>query len=166
MKKEMKPKNQIKKLKDNSVKLPLENATQEVEKISNKIIKSITKPFHQDKRKLTLGQRAADFLTKWAGSWFFILSFVVFLILWMILNTYFWFNYINGNPFDPYPFILLNLILSCLAAIQAPIILMSQNRTSERDRLRAEYDYQVNRTAEKEIRELKTQLTRIERKLK
>ncbi len=169
MKKEIKSKNQTKKSNNNLVNFPFENttknATKEVEKLSDNIFKTITNPFHQDKRKLTPGQKAADFLTKWAGSWFFILSFAVFLILWMILNTYFWFNYINGNPFDPFPFILLNLILSCLAAVQAPIILMSQNRITERDRLRAEYDYQVNRKAEKEIREIKTQLTRIERKV-
>ena len=84
----------------------------------------------------------------------------------MALNTYYWFQYMQGDPFDPFPFILLNLILSCLAAIQAPIILMSQNRQGQKDRLKAEYDYQVNRKAEKEIRELKTQLDRIERKLK
>ena len=66
------------------------------------------------------------------------------------------------NTWDPYPFILLNLMLSCLAAIQAPVILMSQNRQSQKDRNRAEYDYSVNKKSEKEIRELKTQLTRIE----
>jgi len=119
----------------------------------------------QSKKNLTLGQKASDALTKWAGSWTFILLFLLFLILWMILNTYFWFKYIQGEPFDPYPFILLNLILSCLAAIQAPVILMSQNRAAERDRQHAEYDYQVNRKAEKEIQEIQKQLEKIGKKL-
>ena len=79
-------------------------------------------------------------------------------------NAYFLIQYQKG-AFDPYPFILLNLLLSCLAAIQAPIILMSQNRSSERDRLRAEYDYAVNRKAEKEIRDIKNDLSLIKRKL-
>ena len=68
----------------------------------------------------------------------------------MIINAYFWFKLSTGEPFDPYPFILLNLILSCLSAVQAPIILMSQNREAERDRLTAKYDYQINRKAERE----------------
>lgn len=110
----------------------------------------------------TLGQKAADWITKWAGSWFFILGFLIFFILWMIVNTS-WILF--GKSWDPYPFILLNLALSCLAAIQAPVILMSQNRESQKDRNRAQYDYAVNRKAEKEIQELKKQLDRIENKL-
>jgi uncharacterized membrane protein len=106
----------------------------------------------------TLGQRAADSLTKWAGSWTFITLFMIFLIIWVLINGYFLIQYESGNPWDPYPFILLNLFLSCLAAIQAPIILMSQNRQSEKDRLKSEYDYAVNRKAEKEIREIKNLL--------
>lgn len=125
-----------------------------------KVRNTITSALHPDIRKLTLGQRAADALTKWAGSWVFILSFLVFLIIWILINGYFLLQYYN-KTFDPYPFILLNLVLSCLAAIQAPIILMSQNRQTERDRIRAEYDYQVNRKAEREIRELRKQLNRI-----
>lgn len=111
----------------------------------------------------TLGQKASDLLTKGAGSWTFIILFLVFLVLWMAANVYFWTQYKIGKPWDPYPFILLNLVLSCLAAIQAPIILMSQNRKAQKDRLRAQYDYAVNRKAEKEIKEIKTQLNRIER---
>ncbi len=107
----------------------------------------------------TFGQKAADKLTYWAGSWIFIISFLVFLFLWILVNFYAWIN-----TWDPYPFILLNLVLSCLAALQAPIILMSQNRAAERDRMRAEYDYAVNRKAEREIQEMKKQLNRIERK--
>ena len=109
----------------------------------------------------TFGQRAADNLTKLAGSWMFIGLFAIILILWICSNVYAWIN-----SWDPYPFILLNLILSCLAAIQAPIILMSQNRESQKDRQRAEYDYSVNRKAEKEIEQIQKQLERIERKLK
>lgn len=106
-----------------------------------------------DHSKLTLGQKMADLITKWAGSWHFILGFMAFLILWMALNVY-----LALTAFDPYPFILLNLVLSCLAAIQAPIILMSQNRQEAKDRLRAEHDYQVNLKAELEIRYLHEKL--------
>ena len=107
----------------------------------------------------TFGQKASDKLSKWAGSWTFILSFFVFLGLWMVSNVLMW-----VREWDPYPFILLNLVLSCLAAIQAPIILMSQNRTAQRDRLKAEFDYKVNRTAEKEIREIKSILLKRSKK--
>jgi len=103
----------------------------------------------------TFGQKAADWITKWAGSWTFIILFFVFLIIWMITNGIFILKYVQGNLIDPYPFILLNLALSCLAAIQAPIILMSQNRENQRDRLRAQFDYAINKKAEKEIREIR-----------
>lgn len=108
----------------------------------------------------TTGQKAADFLTKWAGSWTFIVIFGIILLIWIIINGYFLIQYELGKPWDPYPFILLNLVLSCLAATQAPIILMSQNRQGEKDRIKAEYDYAVNRKAEKEIREIKNLLIR------
>jgi len=114
----------------------------------------------------TFGQKAADWITKWAGSWTFILSFFIFLTIWIILNFYFLIEYKIGKPWDPYPFILLNLVLSCLAAIQAPVILMSQNRTSQRDRLKAEFDYRINKKAEKEIREIKNLLLNRRRKRK
>lgn len=120
---------------------------------------------HPYKHKLTLGQKTADLLTKWVGSWFFIIGLILFLIVWVILNAYFLLNYLQKS-FDPFPFILLNLILSCLAALQAPIILMAHNRTTQRDRIRMEYDYQVDKKAEKEIREIKQQLDKIERKLR
>ncbi len=103
----------------------------------------------------TFGQRAADILTKWAGSWTFILTLFALLIIWMFINGFFLLQYERGEPFDPYPFILLNLVLSCLAAIQAPIILMSQNRTAQRDRLKAEFDYRINKKAEEEVRDIK-----------
>jgi len=103
----------------------------------------------------TIGQRAADGLTKAAGSWAFIISFLIFICLWMFINIRFLIQYNLGVPWDPYPFILLNLVLSCLAAIQAPIILMSQNRQTQRDRIKAENDYRINKKAEKEIQEIK-----------
>lgn len=105
------------------------------------------------RRPRTKGQKAADWVTKWAGSWYFIGGFFIFLILWMSANILMWIK-----QWDPYPFILLNLVLSCLAAVQAPIILMSQNRTAQRDRLKAEFDYRINKKAEKEIREIRNML--------
>jgi len=112
----------------------------------------------------TFGQKSSDLLTKWAGSWTFIILFFIFLGIWMSTNGYFLLKYIGEGTIDPYPFILLNLALSCLAAIQAPIILMSQNREVQRDRLKAEFDYKINRKAEKEIREIKNLLMRKHRK--
>lgn len=113
------------------------------------------------KIKRTLGQKAADNLSKWAGSWFFIFGFLIFLGIWVFANAYFIVRYKLGNIFDPYPFILLNLVLSMLAAIQAPVILMSQNRQVQKDRVQAQYDYSVNRKAEREIQEIQSELTKI-----
>ena len=113
--------------------------------------------------KRTFGQKAADVITTWMGSWIFIIFFILVLTCWISINAYFLITYGARNPWDPYPFILLNLVLSCLAAFQAPIILMSQNRQSQKDRIRAEYDYQVNRKAEREIEEIQNQLRRIEK---
>jgi len=110
--------------------------------------------------QLSIGQMAADKVALWAGSWSFIILFGIFLILWMAVNTT-WI--IFGSTWDVYPFILLNLVLSCLAAVQAPIILMSQNRQTERDRQRREYDYAVNRKSEREIKDMQRQLNRIEK---
>ncbi|NCN99183.1 cyclic nucleotide-binding protein [Candidatus Pacearchaeota archaeon CG10_big_fil_rev_8_21_14_0_10_35_219] len=123
-----------------------------------KELKHITNPISD---KLTFGERASDKLAQIAGSWSFIILFLVVILLWISANVYGWIN-----QWDPYPFILLNLALSLLAAIQAPIILMAQNRQSQKDRIRAEYDYAVNRRAEREITDLRKQLDRIERKLK
>ena len=100
--------------------------------------------------KLTFGERLSDRIASFGGSWRFIIIFGAVLFGWIILNAILLLN----RGFDPYPFILLNLILSCLAAIQAPIIMMSQNRSEARDRLRAENDYKVNLKAELEIRHL------------
>ncbi len=99
--------------------------------------------------KYTLGQRSADAIAKFAGSWAFIFAFTGVLILWMVINTI-----LASNAFDPYPFILLNLVLSCVAAIQAPLIMMSQNRQEEKDRRRAENDYKVNLKTEIMIEDL------------
>jgi uncharacterized membrane protein len=106
---------------------------------------------------LTLGQRLADGLSDFAGSWRFIIGFVIVLIIWISVNVV----VLVSNAFDPYPFILLNLVLSCLAAMQAPIILMSQNRQEQKDRLRAEADYRTNLKAELEIRHLHEKLNHL-----
>lgn len=97
--------------------------------------------------ELTQGQRIADRIAAFGGSWIFIISFFLFILFWMFINVW----VLATKPFDPYPFILLNLILSCLAAIQAPVIMMSQNRQEQKDRLRAEHDYKINLKAELEI---------------
>lgn len=98
--------------------------------------------------ELTLGQRIADRVASFGGSWTFIITFFVFILIWMLINIWL----LATKAFDPYPFILLNLILSCLAAIQAPIIMMSQNRQEEKDRQRGEHDYKINLKAELEIK--------------
>jgi len=100
--------------------------------------------------KLTLGQQISDKVATFGGSWAFILSFLGMLIIWIIFNSVM----IATKRFDPYPFILLNLVLSCVAALQAPVIMMSQNRKEEKDRQRAENDYMVNLKSELEIRTL------------
>ncbi|MEN6474018.1 MAG: DUF1003 domain-containing protein [Syntrophaceae bacterium] len=100
--------------------------------------------------QLTIGERLADKIADFGGSWKFISFFGVVIICWMGVNSYL----LAARPFDPYPYILLNLVLSCLAALQAPVIMMSQNRQESRDRERATHDYQVNLKAELEIRHL------------
>ena len=112
-----------------------------------------------EKDKYTLGQRAADKIAKFAGSWAFIFSFTGVLILWMAVNTV-----LATKAFDPYPFILLNLVLSCVAAIQAPLIMMSQNRQEEKDRHRAENDYKVNLKTEIMIEDIFDKVTAILKK--
>jgi uncharacterized membrane protein len=103
------------------------------------------------------GQRMADRIADFGGSWKFIIIFLSFILVWMMINVFFLLN----KGFDPYPFILLNLILSCLAALQAPVIMMSQNRQEDKDRQRAEYDFKVNLKAETEIRLLHEKLDHI-----
>lgn len=103
---------------------------------------------NDDKQILTQGQKLADKVASFGGSWKFIISFGVFILIWILVNI-FW---LTNKGFDPYPFILLNLILSCLASLQAPIIMMSQNRQEEKDRERAKKDYMINLKSELEIR--------------
>lgn len=105
---------------------------------------------HPQQEKLSTGQRLADKVAKFGGSWKFIITFSLIIMVWIIYNL----NLPQQERFDPFPFILLNLVLSCLAAIQAPVIMMSQNRQEEKDRRRNENDYIVNLKAEIEIRTL------------
>lgn len=93
--------------------------------------------------KLTFGQRASDAVARFAGSWAFIFSFIAIMVIWMVLNIV-----LKDKAFDAYPFILLNLVLSCIAAVQAPLIMMSQNRQEAKDRERAENDFKVNLKSE------------------
>lgn len=106
---------------------------------------------------ISLGQRVADEVAAFGGSWTFIISFGVILILWIVINSVI----LLIHPFDPYPFILLNLMLSSIAAFQAPIIMMSQNRQEEKDRQRAQHDYLINLKAEMEIRNLQINMKKL-----
>lgn len=110
------------------------------------------------KEKLTFGQILSDKIAAFGGSWAFILTFMGILIAWIILNA---FILDKGRRFDEYPFILLNLVLSCIAALQAPVIMMSQNRQEAKDRLRSEQDYKINLKAELEIRHLMSKLDQL-----
>jgi uncharacterized membrane protein len=114
----------------------------------------------QFERKLTFGERLSDHIAEFGGSWKFLISFGAVLFIWIVVNSVL----LVTHAFDPYPFILLNLILSCLAAVQAPIIMMSQNRAEARDRLRADNDYKVNLKAELEIRHLHEKLDHLLRR--
>lgn len=105
---------------------------------------------HPPDEKLTTGQIISDKVAQFGGSWAFIISFFVLLMIWIVFNSI----ALHSVRFDPYPFILMNLILSCIAALQAPIIMMSQNRQEEKDRQRNENDYLINLKAELEIRAL------------
>jgi len=123
--------------------------------------KKLVKPIIYEAGKMptetrTLGQKASDALTSKMGSWLFIILFLVVLVAWMIVNTV-WIVF--GQAWDPKPFIMLNLCLSCLAAIQAPIILMSQNRSDQKDRVRQEYDYIVDRHSLRQINKVYKELT-------
>lgn len=107
-------------------------------------------PADEIEQKSTFGERTADKVAEFGGSWIFILSFLAVLIIWITINVV----GLSAQPFDPYPFILLNLVLSCVAALQAPVIMMSQRRQETKDRVRGENDYRVNLKAELEIRQL------------
>jgi uncharacterized membrane protein len=124
--------------------------------MTDKEIQSLVE-FDDKREARTFGQRVADKVATFGGSWTFIIFFMLFLSLWIFSNIYF----LSNKGFDPYPFILLNLILSCIAALQAPIIMMSQNRQEEKDRERAKKDFYVNLKAEQEIRLLQEKLDHI-----
>jgi uncharacterized membrane protein len=149
------------------VKLALEEEKGELTALEEEVVRSIQEQETVSKNinteyegRITLGGRMSDRLAAYGGSWRFILGFLGILFLWIVLNA----GLLMHRPFDPFPFILLNLILSCLAAIQAPIILMSQNRQDAKDRLRSEYDYRVNLKAELEVRFLHQKLDHFLRK--
>ncbi|MFX1453445.1 MAG: DUF1003 domain-containing protein [Promethearchaeota archaeon] len=139
------------------VKNVLETEKGELSNLENQVMKSLeeheilSKNINEEfDQKLTVGEKLADKMAAGAGSWKFIIGFAIILIVWIVINSVI----LLWKPFDPYPFILLNLVLSCIAAIQAPIILMSQNREEAKDQLRSEHDYRVNLKAELEIRHL------------
>ena len=124
--------------------------------VEKQVIQSVSKntmistEVEEDEQKTSFGQKLADKVAEFGGSWGFIIFFMTFLVAWILLNV-FW---LSNHGFDPFPFILLNLILSCIAAIQAPVIMMSQNRQEEKDRERSKKDYKINLKSELEIREL------------
>ena len=124
--------------------------------VEKQVIQSVSKntmistEVEEDEQEITFGQKLADKVAEFGGSWGFIIFFMSFLVVWILLNV-FW---LSNHGFDPFPFILLNLILSCIAAIQAPVIMMSQNRQEEKDRERSKKDYKINLKSELEIREL------------
>tara|TARA_R110000868_G_scaffold20539_4_gene86873 strand:- start:21076 stop:21783 length:708 start_codon:yes stop_codon:yes gene_type:complete len=138
----------------------LSNEIGELSKIESKVIgeldgyDSVVSKVEDEIEVRTLGQIVADHVADFGGSWRFIILFGIFIVLWILANIYILMN----KGFDPYPFILLNLILSCLAALQAPVIMMSQNRQEEKDRDRARKDYMINLKSELEIRMLHEKL--------
>jgi uncharacterized membrane protein len=145
------------KFRKDYVKETLQDEIGELSALDNEVIESLQQHeilseniSKQFEKKLTFGERLSDRIAEFGGSWKFITLFGGVLLVWICANAVF----LANRGFDPYPFILLNLILSCLAAIQAPVIMMSQNRAEARDRLRAENDYKVNLKAELEIRHL------------
>ena len=108
---------------------------------------------HSETEKATFGQRASDAVAHFAGSWAFIFSFIAVMVIWMVTNIL-----LGTGAFDAYPFILLNLVLSCIAAVQAPLIMMSQNRQEAKDRRRAENDYKINLKSELMIDDIEKKL--------
>lgn len=150
-------KNDLKNIRSEYVEEVLKKQKGELSTLENKVFESlkeqetITKNVNLEfDKQLTIAERLSDRLAEFGGSWRFISIFFALLVLWVIINSI----SLAGKNFDPYPFILLNLILSCLAAIQAPVIMMSQNRQESKDRLRSRNDYIVNLKAELEIRNL------------
>ena len=147
----------LQRFQHNYVEHLLEDEKGEITELEQRVLESLRdqeilsqNPETEFDAGLTLGQRAADRIAAFGGSWVFIGIFALVMLSWMLLNSY----VLAARPFDPYPYILLNLVLSCLAAVQAPVIMMSQNRQEARDRQRSLHDYQVNLKAELEIRHL------------
>src|SRR6058998_3969397 len=139
------------------VKEVLQDEIGELSALDNEVVESLQQHeilssdiSKQFEKKLTFGERLSDRIAEFGGSWKFLMTFGAVIVVWIGANAVL----LATRAFDPYPFILLNLILSCLAAVQAPVIMMSQNRAEARDRLRAENDYKVNLKAELEIRHL------------
>jgi len=154
-------KNELKEYKKNYLEGLVKRGSRKISNLQKEVINSLlqdeTISENADEmidRRRTRGEIISDKISDFAGSWTFIISFFIFLSLWMVVNSYF----VLAKPFDPYPFILLNLALSTLAAVQAPLILMSQNRKEARDRQRAESDYKINLKSELEIRFLHDKL--------
>src|SRR5882757_853668 len=149
------------------VKEVLEDEIGELSALDNEVIQSLEQHeilsadiSKQFEKKLTFGERLSDHIAEFGGSWKFLITFGAVIFVWIGANAVL----LATRAFDPYPFILLNLILSCLAAVQAPVIMMSQNRAEARDRLRAENDYKVNLKAELEIRHLHEKIDHLLRK--
>ena len=142
---------------DKDIKSLLKSENEQITKLHNIVKKTIEDErliienlIHPPKEFLTRGQKISDRVARFGGSWAFIILFFVLLLIWILFNSY----GPGSDKFDPYPFILMNLILSCIAALQAPIIMMSQNRQEEKDRKRNKNDYLINLKAELELRSL------------
>lgn len=146
----------IKKILENDTDLAHCQIDEELvhELLSGKVSKDINNVHDEN---LSYGQKTADKIASFGGSWTFIIGFLAVLLLWIVINTII----LVSRPFDPYPFVFLNLVLSCLAAIQAPIIMMSQNRQTEKDRLTANNDYLVNLKSELIIEDLHYKLDEV-----
>jgi uncharacterized membrane protein len=142
---------------DKDIKMLITSETEQLAKLRSIVEKTLADEkliidnlLNPPKEILTKGQKISDKVARFGGSWAFIISFFIILIVWVLYNSI----APTKNDFDPYPFILMNLILSCIAALQAPVIMMSQNRQEEKDRQRSENDYLINLKAELEIRGL------------
>ena len=156
--------NDLNKFRIEHVQDVLETEKGEVSDLEAEVVKSLkeheilTKNVNVEfEQKQTFGQRFADKVTTLVGSWTFIISFLVVLFVWIAVNSI----VLILKPFDAYPYILLNLVLSCIAAIQAPVIMMSQNRQNEKDRLRSEHDYKTDLKAELEIRHINAKIDQL-----
>jgi uncharacterized membrane protein len=149
--------NDLNAFRNNYLRSLLETEKGELSTLETEVVESLAKHEilssnidHEYESALSFGERLSDKIAEFGGSWRFLIIFSCILFLWILINSI----QLSARPFDPYPYILLNLVLSCLAAVQAPIIMMSQNRQEAKDRLRGTHDYQVNLKAELEIRHL------------